>query len=76
MGGNLQLPPVLLLTLHLGLPTEQAESQGTLPGGAASVLIEIQTVPIAVRLLEDSKVSKTFASGLTLLYELALRNSI
>ena len=35
--------------LYLGLPTEQAESQGTLPGGVASVSVEIQTVPIVVK---------------------------
>ena len=29
------------LPLHLGLPTEQAESRGTLPGGVASVSGEI-----------------------------------
>ena len=38
----------LTLPLYPGLPTEQVESQGTLPGGVASVLVEIQTVPIAV----------------------------
>ena len=38
----------LILPLYLGLPTEQAESRGTLPGGVASVSGEIQTVPIAV----------------------------
>ena len=43
--------PSCLLTspLYLGLPTEQAESQGTLPGMAASVLVEIQTVLIVDR---------------------------
>ena len=39
----------LTLPLYLGLPTEQAETQGILPGGVASVLIEIQTVPIVVK---------------------------
>ena len=38
----------LTLPLYLGVPTEQAESQGTLPGGVASVFVEFQTVPIAV----------------------------
>ena len=38
----------LTLPLYLGLPTEQVENQGTLLGGVASVLIEFQTVPIAV----------------------------
>ena len=36
----------LTLPLYLGFPTKQAENQGTLPGGVASV--EFQTVPIAV----------------------------
>ena len=31
----------LTLPLDLGLPTEQAENQDTLPGGVASVLVEI-----------------------------------
>ena len=39
----------LTLPLYLGLPTEQFESQGTLPGRAASVLVKIQTVPVVVR---------------------------
>ena len=38
----------LTLPLYLGLPTEQAENQGTLPGGVVSVLVDIQTVPIVV----------------------------
>ena len=38
----------LTLPLYLGFPTKQAENQGTLPGGVASVLVEFQTVPIAV----------------------------
>ena len=42
----------LTLPLYLGLPTEQAESQGTLPGGVASVLVEIQTVPIAAETIK------------------------
>ena len=42
----------LTLPLYLGLSTEQAENQGTLPGGVASVLVEIQTVPIAVETIE------------------------
>ena len=42
----------LTLPLYLGFPTEQVESQGTLPGGVASVLVEIQTVPIAVEIIE------------------------
>ena len=58
------------LTLHLGLQTEQAESQGTLPGGAASVLVEIQTVPIAVKAIRGFKKYIEAFMGLTLLYEL------
>ena len=42
----------LTLPLYLGLPTEHAESQGTLPGGVASVLVEIQTVPIAAETIK------------------------
>ena len=42
----------LTLPLYLGLPAGQAESQGTLPGGVASVLVEIQTVLIAVETIE------------------------
>ena len=38
----------LILPLYPGLPTKQAESQDTLPGGVASDSGEIQTVPIAV----------------------------
>ena len=39
----------LTLPLYPGLPTEQVESQGTLPGGVASVSVEIQTVLIVVK---------------------------
>ena len=39
----------LTLPLYLGLPTEQAENQGTFPGAVASVSVEIQTVPVAVK---------------------------
>ena len=38
----------LTLPLYLGLPTEQAENQGTLPGGVALVSVEIHTVPTVV----------------------------
>ena len=38
----------LTLPLYLGLPTEQAEIQGTLLGGVASVSVEFHTVPVAV----------------------------
>ena len=42
----------LTLPLNLGLPTEQAGSQGTLLGGVASVSVEIQTVPIVVETIK------------------------
>ena len=61
----------LTFLLCLGLPTEQAESQGTLPGGVASVLVEIQIVP---RLLRGSKKYTEDFKGLTLLYELTWRD--
>ena len=38
----------LTLPLYLGLPTEQAENQGTFPGVVASVSVEIQTIPSGV----------------------------
>ena len=38
----------LAVPRYLGLPTEQAEKQGTLSGGVASVSVEIQTVPTVV----------------------------
>ena len=38
----------LTLPLYLGLPTEQAENQGTLLGVVASVSVEFQIVPIVV----------------------------
>ena len=38
----------LAVPLYLGLPTEQAENQDTLPGGVALVSVEIQTVPFVV----------------------------
>lgn len=44
--------PSCLLTfpcIYLGLPTEQAENQGTLPAGVASVWVEFQTLPIVVK---------------------------
>ena len=42
----------LILLLYLGPPTEQAESRGTLPGGVASVSVEIQIVSIAIETIE------------------------
>ena len=36
----------LTLPLYLGLSSEQAENQDTLPEGVASVSVETQTVPI------------------------------
>ena len=50
----------LTLPLYLGFPTEQVESQGTLPGGVASVLVEIQTVPVAVETIE--RIQKVYRS--------------
>ena len=60
----------LTLPLYLGFPTEQVESQGTLPGGVASVLVEIQTVPIVVKTIRGFKKYIEAFLGLTLLYEL------
>ena len=42
----------LTLPLFLGFPAEQIENQGSLPGGVASVLVEIQTVPIVAKTIE------------------------
>ena len=42
----------LTLPLYLGLPNAQAEIQGTLTGGVASVSVEIQTVPIVVETIK------------------------
>ena len=75
-GTNLGMKPSapscpLTLPLYLGLPTEQAESQDTLPGGVASVSVEIQIVP---RLLRGSKKYTEDFKGLTLLYELTWRD--
>ena len=68
--------PSCLLTflLYLGLPTEQAESQGTLPGGVASVSVEIQIVPIAIETIERIQKYTEVFTGLTLLYELTWRD--
>ena len=60
----------LTLPLYLGLPTEQTENQGTLPGGVASVLVEIQTVPTVVKTIRGFKKYIEAFWGLTLLYEL------
>ena len=56
----------LTLPLYLGLPTEQAENQGTLLGGVASVSVDY---------LEDQKVHRSF-TGLTLLYDFTWRDVI
>ena len=42
----------LTLALYLGLLTEEDENQCTLPGGAASVSVEIQTIPFAVETIK------------------------
>ena len=44
----------LTLPLYLGLPTEQTENQGILPGGVASASVEIQTVPFVVEDLKNT----------------------
>ena len=41
----------LALFLYQGLPTEQAENQGTFPGGVASFLAEFQTVPLVAEII-------------------------
>ena len=43
------------LPQYPGLPTEQAESHYTLPGGVASVSVEIQIVPIVVKTIYIEK---------------------
>ena len=50
----------LTLPLDLGLAIEQAESQDTFPGRVASVLVEIQTVPVAVETIE--RIQKVYRS--------------
>ena len=42
----------LTLLLYSGLPTEQAENQGTLSGGVASISVKIHTVPIVVNTIK------------------------
>ena len=73
---DLQLPPVLLLCpcIRGSLPTEQAESQGTLPGGAASVSVEFQQSQLWLRLFRGSKKYIEDFMGLTLPYELTWRD--
>ena len=60
LGGNRQLPPILLLCPCIWGSQLNRLSQGTLPGGLASVLVEIQTVPIAVETIE--KIQKVHRS--------------
>ena len=43
-----------------GLPTEQAESHYALPGGVASVSVEIQIVPIMVETIYRSLCGTNF----------------
>ena len=45
----------LTLPLYLGLPAGQAESQGTLPGGVASVLVEFKQYNRSRDYREDPK---------------------
>ena len=59
----------LTLPLYLGLRTEQAESQGTFPGGLASVL-KFKQYQLWSRLSRGSKKYTEAFTGLTLLYEL------
>ena len=56
----------LTLPLDLGLAIEQAENQDTFPGRVASVLVEIQTVPIQVKLSKRSNKYIEAFTGLTL----------
>ena len=64
----------LTLPLYPGLPTEQVESQGTLPGGAASVSVEFQQSQLWLRLFRGSKKYIEDFMGLTLPYELTWRD--
>ena len=80
-GADLGVKPLapscpLTLPLYLRLPTEQAETaeQGTLPGGVASVLVKIQTVPIVVELFRGSERYIEGFTELTLLYDVTWRD--
>ena len=78
-GADLDVKPFapscpLTLPLYLRLPTEQAENQGPFPGGVASVLVKIQTVPIVAELFRGSKGYIEGFTGLTLLYEVTWRD--
>ena len=66
----------LTLFLYQGLPTEQAENQGTFPGEVASFLVEFQTVPIVVEIIQRILKYTEGFMGLTLLYELTWRDVI
>ena len=57
---NLRFPPVLLLSSCIQGSQLNRLSQGTLPGGVASVLVEIQTVPVAVETIE--RIQKVYRS--------------
>ena len=59
----------LTLPLYLGVPTEQAEIQGTLPGGAASVSVEFQQSQLWLRLFRGSKKYIEDFTGLNLPYD-------
>ena len=59
----------LTLLLYSGLTTEQAENQGTLPEGVASVSVEILTVSVVVETRESKKYTEDFTRP-TLLYDL------
>ena len=69
LGVKLSVPPSpLTLPLYLGFPTGHAEIQDTLPGGLASVKVEIHKV-LTVVMTMTKKYTEVFM-GLTLLYEL------
>ena len=59
-----------------GAPNWTTESQGTLPGGVASVLVEIQTVPTVVKTIRGFKKYIEAFWGLTLLYELTWKDTL
>ena len=65
----------LTLPLYPGLPTEQVESQGTLPGRVASVMVEINNTSCGQDYIDDSeKVHKSHYGTNSLLYDLTWRN--
>ena len=73
---NLRFPPVLLLSSCIQGSQLNRLSQGTLPGGVASVLVEIQTVPTVVKTIRGFKKYIEAFWGLTLLYELTWKDTL